>query len=721
MDFRRLKTLWSLRETAVFCALALLCLLGSLLRPDFFPTWVNGVSILQEMSQLGIVAIGMTFVINGGDIDLSVGSNLGLATAVFAVLTNFYHWNAWLVAVLVLILGSLIGLLNGFLVTKARMPAFIATLGMLFLARGFTLALSGGYNIAPLPPSSFYTLGQPNSSLGGLNNQVLIFLVVMILGSLVLWRTVFGYQIYAIGGNRQAATLAGINTDWVRMQAFTVCGCCASLAGLLNIAFLQNFSPTTGLAFELDVIAAVVVGGASIFGGRGSGIGAVLGAAILVIIRKILTVGIWLGGERPWRLLQTANPIFIGLAIVLAVLLDIWVREEHIFARLWARLHGRILPVRPTALAASVALGTGGRSVRHGVEGKRWTRWNRFLEQREIGGVILLVLLGTLGYSLRPDYFLQSTNIFNVLRDQIVEVGLIAVGMTFVIINKDIDLSVGSVLSLAAALWAVLVKTYGWNAWLSAGLALGVGGVAGFINGLLSTKGKLPAFIATLGMLHLARGVAASLAGGWQLTAFPPSSFFLIGRDNSALFGIPNQALILGVVLLLGGLALWRSPFGYQVYATGGEQRAAILAGVNVDKVRMRAFVLCSLLAALAGLISVAKLRSYAPQLGLGLELTVISGVIIGGTSIFGGRGSILGSLLGIFILGYLNSIITTGVLVGGQIQSIPQRWLQIIIGVVILGAILFDIWVRDERILQRLWSRRWRLEDLKTTESDQQ
>ncbi len=704
MNVRQIRKLWRLRETAVFLALVLLCLLGSLLRPDFFPTWVNVLSILQEMSQLGIVAIGMVLVINGGDIDLSVGSTVGLATAIFAVLTRFYQWNAWLVAVLVLVVGALIGFINGFLATKARMPSFIATLGMLFLARGFTLALSGGYNIAPLPPSSFYILGQPNRFLGGLNNQVVVLCIIAVLGSLILWRTVLGYQIYATGGNRQAAIFAGINTDRVRITAFTCCGWCAALAGLLNIAFLQNFSPTTGMAFELDVIAAVVVGGASIFGGRGSGIGAVLGAALLVVIRKILTVGIWLGGDRPWRLLQTANPVFIGIAIVLAVLIDIWVREERIFSRLWARLQGRVLPARPTALAASVALGITGRPRLQVAEGEQMTRWNRLLEHREVGGLILITLLGLVGYSFRPDYFLQLNNLFNVLRDQIVEVGLIAVGMTLVIINKDIDLSVGSVLSLAAALWAVLVKTYGWNAWVSAGLALGVGGLVGWVNGLLSTKGKLPAFIATLGMLHLGRGVAASLAGGWQLTAFPSSSFFLLGRDNTAFWGIPNQVFILLMVLVCGGVLLWRSPFGYSIYATGGDQRAAILAGINTDAVRIRAFVLCGVLSALAGLVSVAKLRSYAPQLGLGVELTVISAVIIGGTSIFGGRGSIIGSAIGVFILGYLNSIITTGILVGGQIRSIPQRWLQIIIGAVILGAILFDIWVRDERLLQRLW-----------------
>ncbi len=228
----------------------------------------------------------MTFVIINADIDLSVGSVMGLATANFAVMTNYYHWNAWLVAVLVLIVGTFMGYINGILVTKGKLPAFIATLGMLFLARGMALAISGGYQIAPLPPSSFFLFGEHNQILGGLNNQVLVLLVVGTIGSIVLRKTVFGYQIYSTGGNIQAAQFAGINTDQVRLWAFIIASFCASVAGLLNITFMKNFSPTTGHSFELDVIAAVVVGGTSIFGGRGSVIGTIIGAGILVSIRK---------------------------------------------------------------------------------------------------------------------------------------------------------------------------------------------------------------------------------------------------------------------------------------------------------------------------------------------------------------------------------------------------------------------------------------------------
>ncbi|MBD3308396.1 hypothetical protein GF339_18305 [candidate division KSB3 bacterium] len=702
-----LKQILRYQELTVFIALVLLWILGSLLRPDFFPSQRNFFSIFQEMSQLGIIAVGMTFVIINGDIDLSVGSVMGLATANFAVMTNFYHWNAWLVALIVLLIGVVIGFVNGILATKGKLPAFIATLGMLFLARGLALAISGGYQIAPLPPSSFYIVGLHNQTLGRLNNQVFVLIAVAVIGSIVLRKTIFGYRVYSTGGNLQAAKFSGINTDRVRIYGFIISSFCASLAGLLNIAFMKNFSPSTGLSFELNVIAAVVVGGTSIFGGRGSVLGTIIGAGILVTIRKILTIGIYLGDSRPWRLLQTANPIFIGIAILLAVLFDIWVREEEILKRWWAKLQGKHVPARPTQIAASETLGTGGYVVTLAPPKTAVGKIaERLLEYRESGGIILLLILIAVGYSFRPDYFFSLNNFFNVLRDQIVEIGLITVGMTMVIINKDIDLSVGSVMSLGAALWSILVKGHEWNGWVAAGFTILVGLLIGTLNGLLATKGRLPAFIATLGMLHFARGLSATLAGGWQLTQFPKTSFFLIGSDNRALFGLPNQVFIFLIVVLVGGLVLWRGNYGYQVYSTGGNARAALLAGIPTDWVRLRAFMLCSTLAAISGMISVTKIKSFAPQLGLGQELNVIAAVIVGGTSLFGGRGTIAGSIIGAFVLGYLNSIISTGILVDGQIRSIPQRWLQIVIGSVILGAVLFDIWVRNEKIIQRTWSK---------------
>ncbi len=216
----------------------------------------------------------------------------------------------------------------------------------------------------------------------------------------------------------------------------------------------------------------------------------------------------------------------------------------------------------------------------------------------------------------------------------------------------------------------------------------------------LSDKGSPASFIATLGMLHFCRGYQRRLQADGSSLNSEKRRFFLIGSDNKAFFGLPNQVFIFLIAVIIGGFVLWRGKYGYQVYSTGGNFRAALLAGINTDGVRLRAFMLCSTLAAIAGMISVTKIKSFAPQLGIGQELNVIAAVIVGGTSLLGGRGSIAGSIIGAFVLGYLNSIISTGILVEGQIRSIPQALAANCDRFCDSGAVLFDIWIRNEKII---------------------
>ncbi|MFQ5794717.1 MAG: ABC transporter permease [Candidatus Bipolaricaulia bacterium] len=701
--------------------LALLWLVGSLLRPDFFPKWGNLFDLLRQMTPIGLVAVAMTYVIINKDIDLSVGSVFALATVVFGVLVKFQGMNAWAAAAVVLGVGLAAGLVNGLLATVFRLPAFIATLGMFFLARGLTLMLSGGFNIIGFPNSRppnlhpFYLLGQSTSisHAGELNNMVWIFLGVALIGAFVLRWTVFGYKVYATGGNQEAAILAGINTHWVRIRAFLFSGFAAAVAGLINVAWIRRATPDVAVGFELLVIAAVVVGGTSLFGGRGSVLGSVLGTGILVIIRKIFTIGIIVGDEVR-RLPQVGTLVFIGAIVLLAILIDIWVREERIFARLVARLRGIRLPERATFGVAGQLLGTRGQGAAGAGGGAREPNlFGRFFQAREAGIVIIVVALWFIGRWLRPDFFASSANTLGVLRE-IAQLGIIAVGMTYVIINADIDLSVGSVLAFSGVVWSVLVKWGGWNAWAAAAMVLVAGAVIGLTNGLLSTKLKLPAFVATLGMLFVARGAASWISRGGQLTQFPDSSFFLIAQENARLGGIPNQVLILLGIVIIGWLVLQRTTFGYQVYATGGNRDAAARAGINTDWVRIRAFIIVSALAALTALITVARVRSFAASLGQGLELRVIAAVIVGGTSLFGGRGSVLGAFLGAALIELIRNILFNGRLVDMQfgetvvkaVVTFNQRWLQIILGSLLLLVVVIDIWVREERILVRLW--RW-------------
>ena len=441
------KRLFAYRETWVALALLAFFGLGSLLRPDFFPTSSNLANILREMSQLGLIALGVSFVIVNGDLDLSVGSVFGVATLTVTQLVYFYAWSPWTAALAALLVGLLFGVVNGLLVTRLRLPAFIVTLAMMFIARGLTLAVSASQRFSLNSDSTgFYALGQPGFL--GINNQVFVLIVMLALLGILMWRTPFGYRVYASGGNRNAATVSGINTNIVRLQSFMISSFCAALAGVLAVAFTPSFSPDAGQGLELDAVAAAVVGGISLFGGRGSTLGAVLGVGFLITIRKILIVGITLGGGDLWRLPQTATPAFIGGFILLAVIIDVWVREEQLLARLLARLQGRFMPARPTG-TASETLGTKGRAIESlpppGFRGLLV----RVFGSREAGGVLIFAVVFLVGTFLRTDFFPSLANVSIAIQEQVFQIAIIALGMTFVIVNGDIDLSVGSTLSLS--------------------------------------------------------------------------------------------------------------------------------------------------------------------------------------------------------------------------------------------------------------------------------
>jgi ribose transport system permease protein len=690
--------LFAYRETWVALALAAFFALGSVLRPDFFPTSSNLGNILREMSQLGIIAIGVSFVIVNGDLDLSVGSVFGFASLTVAQLVYFSNWSPWPAALVALGVGVVFGLVNGTLVTRLRLPAFIVTLAMMFIARGLTLAVSASQRFSLTSNDlGFYALGQPGVL--GINNQVFVLILVLGVLGTVMWRTPFGYRVYASGGNRNAATVSGIDTNRVRMQSFVISSFCAALAGVLSIAFTPSFSPDAGQGLELDAVAAAVVGGISLFGGRGSALGAVLGVGFLITIRKILIVGITLGGGGLWRLPQTATPAFIGAFILLAVIIDVWVREEQLLARWIARLQGRFMPARPTG-TASETLGTKGRAMESlpppGFRGLLV----RVFGSREAGGVAIFVLVFVVGTILRTDFFPSAANVSIAIQEQVFQIALIALGMTLVIVNGDIDLSVGSTLSLSGAVFAVTMLQ-GASPWVAAIPAILAGLTVGAVNGFLSTRGKLPPFIVTLGMLQLAKGLASTIAAGpgRPLTDFAPSSFFTI-------FGAQNQLVLGAILLVIFAVMLWRGLWGYQHYAVGGNRRAATFAGLNVNWVRARAFVITGGLAALAGVMNVSKNQSFVPTVGDFQELYVISAVIVGGTSLLGGRGSVLGSFIGALILGFITNILTIPVYLGGELTTLPQTWLQIIFGLVLLLAVIADLWIREERIVQVFWQR---------------
>jgi ribose transport system permease protein len=300
------------QEFGIFLILAAMVLFLSVYTNTFL-TSTNIFNILRAFSWIAISGFGECMVIITGGIDLSVGSVMGFAGLISAMLLRAS------VAVPLAVLGGLaagavIGLLNGFMVTKAKLPPFIATLGMLLMARGLCYGLTGGWPVQDLA-QGFRTLGQFDIPLLGAGIPLpLVFLIfIAVVCALFLNRTIWGYRIYAVGGNEVASGLSGINTDRVKLLVYTLAALLTAIGGILMTARLGVASPTAANGYELDVIAAAVVGGTSFAGGEGTILGVFFGAAVMQVLRTGLVL---VGVSAYW--LQAVQ----GLVIVVAIMLD---------------------------------------------------------------------------------------------------------------------------------------------------------------------------------------------------------------------------------------------------------------------------------------------------------------------------------------------------------------------------------------------------------------
>ncbi len=312
--------------------------------------------------------------------------------------------------------------------------------------------------------------------------------------------------------------------------------------------------------------------------------------------------------------------------------------------------------------------------------------WTRFKER----GVLLVLVGMCLIFSLLTPNFRQLTNLINIMR-QISEISIAAVGMTYVIICAEIDLSVGSVYGLSAIFAAIILRSNLAGSVALAFLgALALGAFVGFFNGIISTKLKVPAFIVTLSVLAIARGAVYGLSNGYSISIFPKSAepFFFMGNSIGKVF--PIQILVMIGVSIIAGIVLSKTTYGFQLYATGGNKKAADLTGINTDRIKITAFVICGLAAAFSGMISLAYLQSVHPSAGIGREMDIIAAVILGGTYLYGGRGTILGTFIGAAIIGVVRN--------GMVLMSVPAYSQEAFIGVVILLAVIADIWLRRDK-----------------------
>ena len=298
-------------EIGVISALVLLVLFFSLLEPAFMSER-NVRAILNVVSFVGIIAIGQTILLVAGEFDLSVGSVAGFSAVVSAQLMTAVNLPVPIAILGGVGTGALMGLVNGIMVVKFGIPAFIQTLGMLFIGQGLIQLVTGGYPVYPLP-EEIVELGF-QQIVFGLGWSFVFFILVAIIADLVLRKTVLGRNLYATGGNKEVARLVGINTDQYKIGAFITIGSLAGIAGMFVMADLSSAPTSIGSGWELIVIAGVVVGGVSLFGGSGTVAGGVVGILLLKVVQSGLVV---IGVNSNWQ------QIAVGVIMVLAVGIDI--------------------------------------------------------------------------------------------------------------------------------------------------------------------------------------------------------------------------------------------------------------------------------------------------------------------------------------------------------------------------------------------------------------
>lgn len=296
--------------------------------------------------------------------------------------------------------------------------------------------------------------------------------------------------------------------------------------------------------------------------------------------------------------------------------------------------------------------------------------------------VIILVII-CLVSTLLSDKFLSLTNFFNVIR-QVTVAGIIACGMTFVILTGGIDLSVGSIVGFSGVVSAGTLASTG-NVFLSIAVALVIGLACGAVNGILVAKFEIPAFIATLGMMILLRGCVLVYTNGKPIPA-RNDVFNFIGKGD--IFGVPFPIILLIIIYIIAYFILEKTIFGRNVYSIGGNREATALSGIDVVKNEFMVYVINGLLSATAAVVLISRLGSAQSTSGEGIEMDAIAAVILGGTSLSGGTGYVLPTVIGAIIMGIIDNILT--------LLNVDPHATNIVKGAVILVAVLVDKKVKD-------------------------
>jgi ribose transport system permease protein len=302
----------------------------------------------------------------------------------------------------------------------------------------------------------------------------------------------------------------------------------------------------------------------------------------------------------------------------------------------------------------------------------------------EYGGMLLTLILLMVFFGLTTDRFLTLTNL-QTISNQIPAAIIVAVGMTYILLVGGIDLSVGSVLALCSAVFSVCLLQYGWPLFAAIPVALLTGLAVGLVNGAIITRWSLPSFIVTLAMLEAARGLTYMVTD--SRTQYVGSVVDPI--RNASILGVSVPFILAILVVVLGQFVLTHTTFGRQVVAVGYNEEVAYLSGINPRRVKLIVFTVGGLLVGLASILHTARLSASDPNTGVGFELEAIAAVVIGGTSLTGGRGSVMRSLFGVLVIAALGS---------GLVQAgAAEHTKRLITGMVIVGAVILDRYRRTE------------------------
>lgn len=317
MIMNRINSKEIIKKISTFLILAFVFLFFTIATDNFFAV-KNMINILRQVSILGILTAGMTFVIISGGMDLSVGSQLGLTGVLCAMFITEFSMNDIVSVILAVLIATAFGIITGLLIVSLNVSAIVITLGMQTVIRGFAYIFSGGIPIYDIPDELVF-IGQ--GYVGPIPVPVIIMLVIVLIMGFILHKTYFGRYVYAIGGNVEAARLAGVQVNKILVALYAISGFLSGIAGIILMGRVSSGAPTSGQGTEMEVITAVIIGGVSINGGKGTMIGAFFGALIIGILSNGLTI---------MNVGQYYQDVITGLVLILAVAFDTLISREKV-------------------------------------------------------------------------------------------------------------------------------------------------------------------------------------------------------------------------------------------------------------------------------------------------------------------------------------------------------------------------------------------------------